>query len=123
MRILLVEDDLPSRDLVGAVLEPIGYRVTPTASLAEARREMTRRTFDLVLLDLQLPDGSGMELAREVYQKGCPVLIITAYSDQISRLDRKLCDLILTKPFNIEQLRATVIALVGFRQWVTEEGA
>ncbi|MHB2018399.1 MAG: response regulator [Candidatus Xenobia bacterium] len=123
MRILLVEDDPASRRLVLAVLEPIGYRVTATGSLAEARQALTRYVFDLVLLDLELPDGSGMELAHDIYHTGCPILIVTAYADQMSRLDRTRCDLTLTKPVHVEQLRTTVNALVGFRQWATEEGA
>ena len=64
--ILAVEDDERNAALLRAVLEPAGYRLAIVGSLAAARAWLTDQRPDLVLLDIGLPDGSGLELAREL---------------------------------------------------------
>ena len=80
-RILLVEDDPNSRDGLEEFLRQEGFRVTPAGSLSEARSAISAEDFDLFLLDLNLPDGSGLDLAREgiASDPELVVIIITAY--------------------------------------------
>jgi DNA-binding NtrC family response regulator len=61
-RILLVEDDAPLRESVGKFLGQNGFQVTESIDLADATHRLKREAFDLVLLDLTLPDGDGMDI-------------------------------------------------------------
>jgi len=80
--ILAVEDDERNAALLRAVLEPAGYRLAIVGSLAAARAWLMDLTPDLVLLDIGLPDGSGLELARELRggstTAGVPILVASA---------------------------------------------
>jgi CheY-like chemotaxis protein len=61
-RILLVEDNGDLRDITSALLRKIGYEVEAVATLMSARDKASERTFDVVIADIRLPDGSGLEL-------------------------------------------------------------
>ena len=60
--ILLVEDDQPLRESMARFLGQNGFLVTESVDLADATRRLQRDAFDLVLLDLTLPDGNGMDI-------------------------------------------------------------
>lgn len=64
LNILVVEDDDSSREVLTRLLTQFGYRVSPTASVAEATAAARAARFDLLLTDLSLPDGSGLDLMR-----------------------------------------------------------
>jgi CheY-like chemotaxis protein len=64
--ILAVEDEPLNRRLLHAVLGPAGYEIIDAGTLAEARIRLRERTPDIVLLDLRLPDGDGLDLCREI---------------------------------------------------------
>ena len=78
LRVLLVEDEGPNRDLVAAILgSSHGLHLGPTdlrqsATLAEARAHVLAWSTDLILLDLRLPDGSGLDLVRDLPSVGHP---------------------------------------------------
>jgi len=80
--ILAVEDDERNAALLRAILEPAGYRLTIVGSLASARAWLADRSPDLGLLDVGLPDGSGLELARELRAAATtaevPILVASA---------------------------------------------
>jgi DNA-binding NtrC family response regulator len=61
-RILLIEDDAPLRESIRQFLEKSGYRADESGSLAEAARRLGQAAYDLLLLDLTLPDGSGLDI-------------------------------------------------------------
>jgi len=67
--ILLVEDDAATAKLMSRILSNMGHRVTPAHSVAEALSEAERHPFDLVLSDLGLPDGSGLDVMRQVKKR------------------------------------------------------
>lgn len=113
--ILLVEDD-------GAVmtgnrrrLEAEGYRVSAADSVAAARKLLLEGPPDLAVLDVLLPDGSGLDLCRELRAiTPVPVLFLTSLSDRKQVVDglRAGGDDYLTKPYHLEELTARVEALL-----------
>jgi putative two-component system response regulator len=82
-RVLVVDDDEQVRDVLGRILGREGYRCTLAAHLAEARTWLARAPFDLILCDVRLPDGSGLDLVQEVSPRHEPMaaLMISALDD------------------------------------------
>lgn len=115
MNVLVVDDDPELCELVETALERDGHAVSAAGSLAQSRTALGKRIPDVVVLDLGLPDGSGIELCEELRARGVevPVLILTA-SGEVSARVRGLdagADDYLVKPFAVAELRARVRAL------------
>ncbi len=115
MRLLVVDDDVEVRDLLRRALERDGHVVTTVATADAARNALHEHSADVVVLDLALPDGSGIELCRELRAEGngVPVLMLTAHSEvgmRVGSLDAGADDF-LGKPFAVAELRARVRAL------------
>ena len=113
-RILIVEDDRALGDGVRLALQQPELEAVLCRSLAEARTALESRPFHLAVLDVNLPDGSGLELLQE--SKGLrpdlPVILLTANDmeiDQVTGLEAGADDYI-TKPFSLAVLRARVNA-------------
>ncbi len=115
MRILLVEDDpvlgLAVRDQIAAD----GHSVDWVERLDDARRAILSAVFDLVLLDLMLPDGRGLDFLRDRRRAGdvTPVVVLTArdqISDRIAGLDAGADDY-MVKPFDLHELSARIKAV------------
>ncbi|MDB6146044.1 MAG: histidine kinase [Pseudomonas sp.] len=85
-RVLVVEDEPDIAYLLNLLISRAGYSVTTTGSLHEARLLLTRQTFDAVTLDLELPDGDGLQLIRELRDsprtQTLPVVVISASCDE-----------------------------------------
>ena len=116
MRILLVEDDAVLHDVIRRSLEDAGSRVDSAQTLAAARHLWQVQGFDAVLLDLNLPDGSGLAALRDARARGdrTPVLVLTARNridERIAGLDAGADDY-LGKPFELGELAARLRALV-----------
>lgn len=113
--ILLVEDDLATRDGVTRSLAAHGYDVTEAGDVATALRAWTDHRPDVILLDLGLPDGDGATVVRRVRREAAtPILILTARAeerDKVAALDAGADDYV-TKPFGLDELRARVSALL-----------
>ena len=110
MRVLIVEDDTGIATGLAATLRGSGYAVDVTATLALASAALRVEPFDLVLLDLSLPDGDGLDWLRQVRRTGSvmPVLIMTARDalpDRVAGLDEGADDYVV-KPFEPEELLA-----------------
>ena len=75
--ILVVEDDPTLREVLEMQVEDMQHQPQTAATLAEARAQLERECPDLVLLDHQLPDGTGLELLREMHAQPCmpPVIM------------------------------------------------
>jgi DNA-binding NtrC family response regulator len=103
-RILLVEDDLDVRPLLEHILlmDP-GYEVTTVESLANALALLQEQPFDLVVTDVNLPDGSGLKVADKAKEKGIKVLIVTAHGLSLRPGDLATYDYLL-KPLRVQQL-------------------
>ncbi len=114
LRVLVVEDDFSIRRLLLDRLETNGIVVCVAATLAEARSELSAQSIDLLLLDLGLPDGDGVDFVRELRRwSRVPVLILSARhqeQDKIAALDAGADDY-LAKPFSAGEMLARIRAL------------
>lgn len=115
MRLLLVEDDEPLGNGICTGLKQYGYTVDWLKDGQAALRFMKSETFDVILLDLNLPRVSGLTVLRELRANGIstPVLILTArdsIEDRVKGLDSGADDY-LTKPFDLDELSARIRAL------------
>ena len=126
-RILLVDDDPGIVDVVSYSLEREGYEVETAADGSEALAATTRRRFDLLVLDLMLPELSGEEVCRHVRAAGNTVLILMLTAKD-AELDKVLglelgADDYLTKPFSTAELLSRVRALFRRREYDQAEAA
>ena len=115
MRILIAEDDSQLAEGLTRSLRDSGYAVDCVATGAEADSATTAFEFDLLILDLNLPKMSGLEVLRRLRSRSreLPVLILTAQNgieDRVRGLDFGADDY-LAKPFALEELKARVRAL------------
>jgi two-component system KDP operon response regulator KdpE len=113
--VLLVEDDAPIRQFVHAALEDEHCAVADAQSMADARDRLVAANPVLLILDLGLPDGDGVELIRELRAwSALPILVLSARTheeEKIRALDAGADDY-LTKPFSVGELLARVRALL-----------
>ncbi len=112
-KILLVEDDGALGRGICLALNSESAAVTHCENLSQGRRALGAADFDLLILDVNLPDGSGLELLREVRQAGdLPIILLTANdmeTDIVAGLESGADDYI-TKPFSLAVLRSRVNA-------------
>ncbi|SDI41432.1 response regulator [Pseudomonas abietaniphila] len=115
MRVLLVEDAAGLGEAVREQIADDGHAVDWVQRLTHARSSMGTTPYDLILLDLMLPDGSGLDFLRQQRMAGVatPVIILTAQdriSDRIDGLNAGADDY-LVKPFDLFELSARVAAV------------
>lgn len=112
-KILLLEDDAALGNGIRLALQSPEMRLTLCATLAQAREALGQARFDLLILDVNLPDGSGLELLDTVRKTSrVPVILLTANDmemDIVTGLESGADDYI-TKPFSLAVLRARVNA-------------
>lgn len=112
-KILLLEDDIALGNGVCLALQGPAVEITLCRTLAEGRGAFEAGQFDLLILDVNLPDGSGLELLRQARQvSAVPVILLTANDmemDIVTGLESGADDYI-TKPFSLAVLRARVNA-------------
>jgi two-component system response regulator PilR (NtrC family) len=111
-RILIVDDEADLRELVEITLVKMGLDVDSADCLAAARARLTQNEYALILTDMRLPDGLGIELVREVAAdyKNTPIAVITAFGsadNAVVALKAGAFDY-LTKPVGLDQLRVMV---------------
>lgn len=114
-RILIIEDDEALNTGLSFDLEAENYEIVSAFSLEEGRNILTEQTFDLILLDVNLPDGNGFQFIQELKMtKDTAVIFLTACdmeSDAVRGFDLGADDYI-TKPFSMELLRRRVAAVL-----------
>jgi DNA-binding response OmpR family regulator len=116
MRLLVVEDNPKLAGLLVDLLHDQSYAVDAAATVEEARAALDVATYDLIVLDLALPDGDGTTVLRELRRsgQGVPVLVVTARTEvahRVKTLDQGADDY-LVKPFSPQELLARVRALL-----------
>lgn len=116
MRILVVEDHLETKKLLDRVLREGGYFVDGAGDLKTASQKLLEGGYAAAVVDLMLPDGSGLDLCREMRARrdSTPVLVLTArgeVEDRVLGLDAGADDY-LRKPFAVAELLARVRALL-----------
>jgi two-component system OmpR family response regulator len=114
--ILIVDDDYDIRSLLGRYLEEQGLRVSVVSGIRGCNDVLVRRTPDLIVLDVMLPDGSGLDLCRELRNRRIriPVILLTALKEDIDRIVGLEigADDYLVKPFNPRKLLARIRAVL-----------
>ena len=116
MRVLVVEDEVKMAGLLKRGLEEEGYAVDVAGDGSDAIWAATENPYDVIVLDVMLPDHDGFEVCRQLRARGrwAPVLMLTARDavpDRIAGLDAGADDY-LTKPFSFSELLARLRALV-----------
>ena len=116
MRLLLIEDDATLRESLSARLEETGFAVEQAADGREGQYFALEYPIDLAIIDLGLPEISGLDIIREVRRQGksYPILILTArdrWEDKVDGLDAGADDYVV-KPFHVEEVTARVNALL-----------
>jgi DNA-binding NtrC family response regulator len=110
--ILFVDDEASFRSITTRELARAGYRVEQAGNLGEARHALARRGFDLVLLDVRMPDGSGLDLLPEIRElwPATQVVMLTAYGtvEEAIRAMKQGAHDFLTKPCSLSELEAVL---------------
>lgn len=115
LRVLLIEDDDTLGQAVRDHVSAGGHAVDWMLTVEDATLALSTAVYGLVLLDLRLPDGSGLKILRDIRAAGnaTPVIILTAHdqiSDRIEGLNAGADDY-LVKPFNLDELTARMLAV------------
>ena len=121
MKILIVEDETLLSESIVAYLKKEGYRTEQAGTLDQGREKVNLYEYDCVLVDIGLPDGSGLALVREI--KGCHpetgIIILSAKNsldDKVKGLDLGADDY-LTKPFHLSELNSRIKSLLRRRKF------
>src|SRR5262245_15077002 len=111
--LLIVEDDPSLRRSLAATLKAAGYKPIETGSVAEAQRMRTHLKPDLILLDLGLPDGEGLDFITSVRAEALTPIVVLSARDaeamKVEALDRGADDYV-TKPFGVDEVLARLRA-------------
>jgi two-component system response regulator PilR (NtrC family) len=112
VNLLIVDDEASLRDFLSIVFEDEGWRVETAGSVAEARAAVAKNEPDLILCDLMLPDGSGIDLLRDVKAAtpSVAVVMITAHTSTKSAVEALKAGAFdyIAKPFDIDELKIIV---------------
>lgn len=114
-KILLLEDDKSLNRGITLTLQKEGYAVTPAFTLAEAKEYLGKESYSLVICDITLPDGSGLELGQEIRKLGSAYFIyLTALDSEADIVNgyETGADDYITKPFSLMVLVSKVNALM-----------
>ena len=112
-KILLVEDDYALAMGTEFALQAEGYMVVHAGNLADARKALTQK-YDLILLDVMLPDGTGYDLCKEIRKEGIqvPVIFLTAVAEEVNIVQglELGADDYVTKPYRVKELLSRIAA-------------
>jgi len=115
-QILVVDDDLEIRKLLARYMKEQGFRVQLASRCAEVRERIATNQIDLIVLDVMLPDGSGLDLCRDLRSKrsNVPIILLTALKEDVDRIIGLEfgADDYLGKPFNPRELVARIRAVL-----------
>ncbi len=111
-RILVVDDESSILDFLRLLLEDEGYAVKTASSMDEARQLFAEDSFDLVLCDIMMPDGNGLDLLKEIKRDDAraSVIMMTAYTSTKSAIEAMKLGAYdyVSKPFDVDELRVLV---------------
>ena len=116
--VLIIEDEPDIRKTIDYNLSKESFKVVQAESIAEGEKALAAKKIDVVILDLMLPDGSGLTLCRDIKSeaktKHIPVIILTAKTDEVDRVVgfELGADDYVTKPFSVRELILRVKAII-----------
>ncbi len=112
MKLLIIEDEISLQEIMASTLKKEGYIVETASTCRAAEDKLSVYSYDCVILDIGLPDGSGLDILSQIKSSGNPVnVIITSARDSIEDKIRGLelgADDYLAKPFHIAELAARI---------------
>ena len=117
-KILLIEDEPDIRKTLEYNISREGFDVISTSSLLDGKKQLDSSSFSLILLDLMLPDGSGLDLCREIKSDkeklSTPIIILTAKDDEVDKVVgfELGADDYVTKPFSVRELILRIKAVL-----------
>lgn len=116
MRLLAVEDEPDLAEVIADYLGRAGHAVDLALTAEDAKAALAAARYDLVLLDLQLPDGDGLQLLKQLRQSGnrTAVMIVTArdrITERIAGLEAGADDY-LVKPYDLDEMHARILAIL-----------
>ena len=124
IKILFVEDDLPLALGVEYTLKQEGFDVVHAKSLNEAREQYKNNEFNIILLDVMLPDGTGYELCKEIRENSeIPIIFMTACDEEgniVMGLDMGGDDYV-TKPIRVKELVSRINAVLRRKRVETKK--
>ena len=118
VNILVIEDEPDIRRNLEYNLGREGFKASSVGSLDEANEKLKSKKFDLILLDLMLPDGSGLDLCKKIKSnsetEATPIIILTAKDDEVDKVVgfELGADDYVTKPFSVRELILRVKAIL-----------
>jgi DNA-binding response OmpR family regulator len=125
MRILLVEDHKDTRQILTRLLTHWGFEVAPAETLKRGLDQLKSETFDVILSDIGLPDGTGYALVNEARRSGTKLLAIAlsgfGFPSEKELSLRSGFDHHLTKPFDCQQLRTLLEQKIERRSNVSQK--
>ena len=116
--ILIIEDEPDIRKTLEYNISREGYKVVCASSLSKGKEHINSSDFSLILLDLMLPDGSGLDLCREIKsdkdKSSTPIIILTAKDDEVDKVVgfELGADDYVTKPFSVRELILRIKAVL-----------
>lgn len=119
-RVLIVEDDEPTRTLLRDVLEEEGYKTDSVNNGSEAFRKLVKESFDLIITDIRMPGLTGLDIlpGMKKLHPDIPVIIITGIgSEEVQRkaLERG-ATVYLEKPLHIRELRTLIREIISSKE-------
>lgn len=115
VKLLIVEDEESLRDLYAEELEESGFEVSRACNGKEAMDLVRKKDFDLVIMDIRMPEMDGIETLGKVIslERKIPVIIYTAYSNYKSNFMTWTADAYLTKSSNLDELKGKINELLA----------
>ncbi len=115
-QVLVVDDDIEIRKLIARYMQEQGFRVQLASKCAEVHERIVTNKIDLIILDVMLPDGSGLDLCRDLRasRSNIPIILLTALKEDVDRIIGLEigADDYLGKPFNPRELVARIRAVL-----------
>ena len=119
-RLLIVDDEASIRDVLAFFFHKRGFEVVTASSFAEGQAAASRFNPDLILSDIKMPDGNGLDLLRKVKAENSkiPVIMITAHTSAKDAIDAMKAGAVdyISKPFDVEELGLLVDRALGEKQ-------
>ena len=116
--LLIIEDDVMLNQGIAFNFQMDGFNITSAFTLEEAREKLDKENIDIIILDCNLPDGSGFDFCKNIRQKyTTPIVFLTACDTELDIITglRIGADDYITKPFSINVLRERVLTVL--RRW------